>query len=97
MTFEILAALVVQNHNVIHQSPGANFNPATGSVTFPNPRNLTAVPTVSYVSPNAAYATETAYFKSIQNTDVIVWQGAQDTSGRNSSPSDFSLIVVGFN
>lgn len=96
MTFQILAALRVQHHAVVSKSNGVNFDPATGSVTFPNPQNLTVVPSVSYISTNAAYATETVYFKNIQNTDVIVWEGAQDTSGRNGSPGDFSLVVVGF-
>ncbi|MFB9263585.1 hypothetical protein ACFFWD_10430 [Bradyrhizobium erythrophlei] len=96
MAFEILAAIRVENHNVVSQSPGVNFNQATGSVTFPNPKNLTVVPSVSFISPNATYATSTVYFKSIQNVDVIVWEGAQDTSGRNGSPGWFSLIVVGF-
>jgi hypothetical protein len=96
MAFQTLAALRVQHHAVVSQSPGVNFDPATGSVTFPNPHNLIVVPSVSYISPNAAYATETVYFKDIQNTALIVWEGAQDTSGRNGSPGDFSLVVVGF-
>jgi hypothetical protein len=86
MAFEILAAPRVQQNQVVSQSPSVNFIAATGSVTFPNPNNRTVVPSVSYISPNATYATQTVYFKSIQNTDVIVWEGAQDTSGRNGLP-----------
>jgi hypothetical protein len=51
------------------------------------------VPVVSYVSPNATYATETVFIKEYNNTTVTVWQGAQDTSGRNHPPVDFTLVV----
>jgi hypothetical protein len=65
-------------------------------VTFPNPNNLKATPVVSYISPNAGYATETVYFKEIATTTATVWQGAQDTSGRNHPPLDFTITIVGF-
>lgn len=96
MALELLAALRVQNHAVISQSPGVNFDVGTGTVTFPNPKGLTVVPVVSYISPNATYATESIFFKDIQNTAVVVWEGAQDTSGRNGSPAWFTLLVSGY-
>ena len=96
MSMEILASLRVQNHGVVSASPGVSFDVGTGTVTFPNPKGLTVVPVVSYISPNAAYATESVFFKDIQNTAVVVWDGAQDTSGRNGSPGWFTLVVTGY-
>jgi hypothetical protein len=96
MAGQVLAAAVVRGGVLITHSPNLSFDHSTGLVTFPNPNNLKATPVVSYISPNAAYATETVYFKEISNTTAIVWQGAQDTSGRNHPPLDFTIVVVGF-
>jgi hypothetical protein len=95
MAGKLLAGLIVQKGVIVSQSNGLTFNLPTGLVTFPNADNLTAYPIVSYISPNATYATDTVFFKQIGNTAVTVWQGAQDTTGRNGSPTDFSLVVVG--
>lgn len=96
MTGQVLAAAVIRGGTVVSHSPGLAFDPHTGLITFPNPNNLTATPVVSYITPNAAYATETVYFKEIGKTTATVWQGAQDTSGRNHPPLDFTIVVVGF-
>ena len=94
MAGQVLAVLAVKGGVVVNRAPAAvEFDPATGLVTFPNPNKLTAVPVVSYISANAAYATETVFIKEHGGTTVTVWQGAQDTSGRNHPPIDFTLVV----
>jgi len=94
MVGQVLAMLVVKNGKVANRAPtSVEFDSATGLVTFQNPNNLSAVPVVSYISPNATYATETVFIKEYDNTTVTVWQGAQDTSGRNHPPVDFTLVV----
>jgi hypothetical protein len=94
MSGQVLALLVVKGGRVASRAPAnVEFDPPTGLVTFQNPSKLTAVPVVSYVSPNATYATETVFIKEYDNTTVTVWQGAQDASGRNHPPVDFTLVV----
>lgn len=90
----ILATLIVKGGRVTSQYPKAlEFDPPTGVVSFPNPDGLEATPVVSYISPTASHATETVYLKEIGKTTVTVWQGAQDSSGRNHAPTDFTLVV----
>ena len=94
MTGQVLALLAVKNGKVATRAPdNVEFDPATGLVTFSNSSSLSAVPVVSYISPNATYATETVFIKEYDNTTVTVWQGAQDTSGRSHPPTDFTLLV----
>jgi hypothetical protein len=96
MTGQVLAVLVVKDAHVVTRSPDiVEFHPDTGLVTFQNKDNLSAVPVVSYRSPNATYATETVFIKEYDPVSVTVWQGAQDTTGRNHPPTDFTLVVVG--
>ena len=96
MTSEILAVLAVRHGAVSYgPDPAVTFDPVTGLVAFPNPKNRTCVPVVSYISPNGASATETVYIKEFGPTTVIVWQGALDTSARNHAPTDFTLMVAG--
>jgi hypothetical protein len=97
MSGQILAALIVKHGTIVSKSSkDVNFDAATGLVTFANAGGLNATPVVSYISPNATYATEHVYFKELGNTSVTVWQGPLDTGNRNHPPSDFTLIVVGF-
>ena len=67
MVGQVLAMLVVKNGKVANRAPASvEFDSATGLVTFQNPNNpnnLSAVPVVSYISPNATYATETLFIK----------------------------------
>ena len=94
MSGQVLAVLVVRNGKVASRAPAqVEFDAATGLVTFQNPNNLSAVPVVSYISPNATYATESVFVKEYSHTTVTLWQGAQDTSGRNHPPIDFALVV----
>jgi hypothetical protein len=86
MQGQVLAAATVQDGRIVTASPGLNFDAPTGLITFPNPSNVTAIPVVSYISENAAYSTESVFIKEYGQTSVTVWQGAQDTSGRNHPP-----------
>jgi hypothetical protein len=92
----ILAMIEVKNGAVVYKSAGVTFDSGTGKITFENKSNLKPVPLYSYISPNGVYATESIFSRVIANDYIIAWQGAQDTSGRNHPPLDFTAVVVGF-
>jgi hypothetical protein len=92
----ILAIAQVRGRKLVYANQGTTFDPSSGTVTFQNPMNLKFVPVMSYISTNNAYATETVYSKSFGPNYVVVWQGAQDTSGNNHPPYDFTLAVLGY-
>jgi hypothetical protein len=93
----LLGSLQVKASKIVSSSYGLTFDSGTGVVTFPNPDNLKVVPVMSSISPNNVYVTESVYSRTASSpTQVTVWQGAQDTSGRNHAPVDFTLIIAGF-
>ena len=94
----LLGSLQVRGSKIVSSSYGLTFDFGTGVVTFPNPNNLKVVPVMSSISPNNVYVTEFGLIlgPSHRRLQVTVWQGAQDTSGRNHAPVDFTLIIVGF-
>jgi hypothetical protein len=91
----ILAAGVVRGGQAIYSSRGTSFDPGTGRVSFPNPKGLKFIPIIAAISPNAQFVTESCYVRSIGPDFFILWQGAQDTSGRNEPPRDCTFTVVG--
>lgn len=91
----ILAAGIVRSGTLTARTDGVIFDPDSGRITFPNPKGFVFVPIMSAISPNAEYVTESCYMKSINETSFVLWQGAQDTSGRNHKPYDCTFIVVG--
>ncbi len=95
-TGRILAMIEVKNGAVVYSSAGVTFDSGTGKITFQNKTKAKPVPVYSYISPNGVYATESIFSRVIAADYVIAWQGAQDTSGRNHPPADFTAVIVGF-
>ncbi|NKK97713.1 hypothetical protein GFM02_05395 [Rhizobium leguminosarum bv. viciae] len=90
----VLAAGSVKNGNWA-VSRGVNFDPSSGTITFPNPQNVAFVPIISDISARGEYLTESCYVRSVLQNGFILWQGAQDTSGRNHPPVDCTFAVIG--
>jgi len=93
----ILGAGTIRSGQLTDHSDGVSFDSGSGKVSFPNSKNLRFIPIVSFIAANGQYATETCFVKGTGANFVVVWQGAQDTSGRNHPPTDCSFAIVGMN
>jgi hypothetical protein len=93
-----LAALTVEDGKLVRASNGVSFDPETGVVGFPNPRNLKFVPVISdTVSSSEHYMTTKNFIREIGVSNQFrVWSTALDTGDRNYAPTNFTAIVVGF-
>lgn len=100
--FVTLAALTVRGGKLESKSNGVTYDPATGVVGFPNPLNLTFVPVISDIAAKNPdhYITETHFIREIgvggKTNQFKVWRTPLDTGDRNSAPTNFSAVVVGF-
>lgn len=93
---KILAMIRVQGGKVVSGSDGVTFDQPNGLITFPNSENRPFVPVISDFQ-TAQYITETHFVREIAGTNQFkVWRKPLDTGARNSPPSDFTAIVVGF-
>jgi hypothetical protein len=91
----IFAAGVVKGGNLVVITDGVSFDSGTGKVSFPNSKNIPFITIVSAVSQNGQYLTGSCYTRSTGPNYFILWQGAQDTSGRNNAPTDCTFSVIG--
>jgi hypothetical protein len=95
----LLAIARVKDSKLVSASPGValELNPKTnsGTITFPNPKNLKVVPVISDAN-DAPYITNMHYVSNIQNNNFSVRRKAMDTGDRTYLPTDFTAIVVGF-
>ncbi len=91
----ILASGVVKGGNLVVSTDGVTFDSGTGKLSFPNSKNMPFIPIVSALSPNGQYLTGSCFTRSTGPNYFILWQGAQDTSGRNNAPTDCTFTVLG--
>ncbi|MGR9503668.1 hypothetical protein ACU8MW_08120 [Rhizobium leguminosarum] len=92
---KILAAGIVRKSQLLSGSEGMTYDNISGRVTFPNPKGLKFVPLMASVSPTENYLTESCFTRSFGKDYFILWQGAQDTTGRNEAPRDCTFVVLG--
>ncbi|MBB2823279.1 UNVERIFIED_ORG: hypothetical protein GGD59_006585 [Rhizobium esperanzae] len=90
----VLAVGSVKNGNWT-VSTGVKFDPGSGTITFPNPQNALFIPIISHISERGEYLTESCYMRSVVQNGFVLWQGAQDTSGRNHPPVNCTFAVIG--
>jgi hypothetical protein len=91
----ILAAGVVKGGKLVVSTDGVSFDTESGKISFANGKNTPFITIVSAISPNGQYLTGSCYTRSTGPDYFILWQGAQDTSGRNNAPTDCTFTVVG--
>jgi hypothetical protein len=95
-----LAALTVKGGQLVSSSPGVTYDAQSGVVVFNNPWNLRFVPIVSDTAVDGGpdnYITGTNFIRAIGPAHQFqVWATTLDTGNRNSAPTDFTAVVVGF-
>lgn len=92
----VIGAATIKDGQIQSISSGLTVDVNSGRVSFQNPNHLHFVPVISAISPNGVYLTESCYVRSLGEDFVILWQGAQDTSGRNGHPINCTITLVAF-